>query len=123
MAYSDFSKKIDKILKSDKRYKKEAYNFVLDALGYTISKLPKPRHISAWELLEGIKDFGIEQFGPMAPEVFEHWGIEKTDDFGEIVFNLIDQRLLLKTESDSKEDFRAVFDLRDVLKREFRFKL
>lgn len=120
MTYSNFSKKIDKIIEKDK---KSAYNFVLDALGYTISKLPKPRHISGGELLKGIKDFSIEQFGPMALEVFGHWGIEKTDDFGEIVFNLIDQGLLLKTDSDSRGDFKDVFDLRDVLKNELKFKL
>ncbi|MBM3252678.1 MAG: hypothetical protein FJZ16_00300 [Candidatus Omnitrophica bacterium] len=121
MAYLDYSKKIDNILLKDKRYRKEAYNFVLNALNHTISKLPKPRHITGRELLEGIKDFGISQFGPMVFEVFEHWGIETTDDFGEIVFNLIEQGLLSKTETDSKDDFKDVFDLKDTFKKEFKF--
>ncbi len=121
MAILEYSKKIDAILAKDNRYDKEAYIFVLNALSYTISRLPKHRHITGRELLEGMREFALEQFGPLALEVFEHWGIKATDDIGEMVFNLADQGLLSKTESDSKNDFKNIFDFRNAFKKDFKF--
>lgn len=97
---------MEDIVKRDVRYKIDAYNFVLDALNYTVKKLKKTRHITGKELLEGIKQYAKEQFGPMTRTVFEHWGLSSTEDFGNIVFNLVNTGLLRKTEQDSIEDFR-----------------
>ena len=47
----------------------------------------------------------------MARTVFRMWGIQKTGDFGDIVFNLVDAGLMSKTDEDCREDFRDVFDL------------
>ncbi|MBU1147633.1 MAG: hypothetical protein KKD11_04705 [Candidatus Omnitrophica bacterium] len=101
-----------KVLDRDKRYDPEAYSFVMSALNFTTKKLKRKGHVSGMELLEGIKDYAIEQFGPMARLVFERWGIKKTDDFGEIVFNMIDAGMLGKTEKDSKRDFKRRFDFK-----------
>ena len=123
MTIVEYSKKIDKILIKDNRYKKEAYIFVLSALNHTVAGLPKHRHIIGKELLEGMREFALEQFGPLALEVFEYWGIKVTEDIGEIVFNLVEQGLLSKTESDSRNDFKNIFDFRDVFKKDFKFVL
>lgn len=103
-----------KILQQDKRYKIDAYNFVMEALNYTVRKLQKTRHVSGKELLEGIKDYALAQFGPMAKTVFEHWGILSTEDFGNIVFNLVEARILSKTEQDSLDDFKNGYDFKQV---------
>ena len=66
------------------------------------------------ELLEGIKEFALNAFGPLAFTVFSEWGIHTTEDFGEIVFNLVDAGRLGKTESDSRDDFKQVYDFNDV---------
>jgi len=106
--------KVEKIIQQDKRYKFDAYNFVLEALTYTVRKFKGSRHVTGGELLDGIKHYAREQFGPMALTVFEHWGVNFTEDFGYIVFNLIDAKLLTKTEQDSIEDFKNVYDLKKV---------
>ena len=114
---SEIRSKIRTIMESDQRYREEAYEFVLKAVERTISGLPAPRHVSAWELLEGIKEFAIEMFGPMAKEVFNYWGVRTTDDFGYIVYNLIEHDLLRKSDEDRLEDFFGVYDFEDVFER------
>jgi uncharacterized repeat protein (TIGR04138 family) len=67
-------------------------------------------HVTGRELLEGIRRYAMKHFGLMARTVFETWGLHKTDDFGEIVFKLVDAGLMRKTEADTREDFRQVYD-------------
>jgi uncharacterized repeat protein (TIGR04138 family) len=110
----DFLVKIENIISQDKRYKLEAYNFVLRALNYTVKKFNKPRHVTGQELLAGIKEYAWEQFGPMARSVFEYWGINSTEDFGNIVFNLVDVKLLSRTEEDSINDFKGGYDFKQA---------
>ncbi|MFH0887628.1 MAG: Minf_1886 family protein [Planctomycetota bacterium] len=107
---------IDKILKEDIRYQREAYNFVFEALQYTLKKIGKYRHISGGELLDGIRNYALQQFGPLAKMVFNKWGVLRTDDFGEIVFNLVNAGLMGKTEDDSKDDFKDRYDFNEVFK-------
>jgi uncharacterized repeat protein (TIGR04138 family) len=102
------------VLDKDKRYDAEAYSFVMSALGFTTKKLSRKGHITGGELLEGIKEYALNEFGPMTRTVLEHWGIKKTDDFGEIVFNMIDAGMLGKTDNDSKKDFADRFDFKDA---------
>ncbi len=105
---------IEGITNRDQRYKIEAYNFVLEGLNYTVRQLKARRHVSGPELLEGIKNYAKEQFGPMARTVFEHWGVNSTEDFGHIVFNLVEAKLLSKTEDDSIEDFKDGYNFEQV---------
>ena len=112
-------RKIDSITRRDDRYRAHAYSFVIAAVEYTIGLLPFPRHISAVELLEGIRRYALEEFGPMAKQVFNHWGVASTDDFGNIVYSLIDQGLLSKTEEDRLEDFSGVYDFEKVFEEDY----
>ena len=118
-----FFKIIEQIIEKDRRYKSEAYLFVMAALNYTVSKLEKPRHITGRELSEGLRVYAIEQFGPMARTVLEHWGVYTTEDFGSIVFNMIDAKLLSKTEEDSVDDFKGVYDFKSVFDKAVEYKL
>ncbi len=101
------------------RYTDAAYVFLLSALQYTIERLDEPRHISGRELAEGCRDLAIEQFGPMARTVLEHWGVHSTEDMGSIVYALIDCGVLIKQESDSEEDFRDVYDFEEAFERNY----
>jgi len=103
-------REIEALCRKDRRYKPEAYLFVLEGLHFTVSQLPQPRHVTGQELLEGLRLYGLDQFGPLAAQVFEHWGVCATEDFGHIVFNLVGTQLLRKTEEDSLEDFKRVYD-------------
>jgi uncharacterized repeat protein (TIGR04138 family) len=106
------------ILPRDPRYELAAYFFVHEALEHTVRALrrddpdltPAQRHISGQELLNGIREYAAQMFGPLAPTVFRNWRVRRTEDFGEIVFNLVEQGLLRKTESDAREDFAGGFD-------------
>jgi uncharacterized repeat protein (TIGR04138 family) len=106
----NFYELVDSICRQDGRYKPDSYEFVMQALSFTQKKINREGHITGRELLEGIRELALEQFGPMAKTVINHWGITKTEDFGNIVFNMIERSLLSKTETDSIEDFNSVFD-------------
>jgi len=104
--------KIQKLIDSNSRYKFEAYSFVMAALHFTMSSLPKPRHVSGQEFCEGIKRYAMDQFGPLAQTVLGYWGIKETLDFGHIVFALVEAGLMRKTEEDSLDDFKNVYDFK-----------
>lgn len=109
--------RIREIVKRDPTYRIEAYCYVFEALDYTLRGLEKPRHVSGQELCRGIRDLAIERFGPLSRTVFKHWGVTKTEDFGRIVFNLIEAELMGKTDTDRLEDFRDVYDFAEVFER------
>ena len=112
----EFLQAIEKMAERHGRYDKAAYVFIYDALQYTVEKLDKAdlpreqRHISGQNLLYGISEYGLDQFGPLTRAVFNHWGIHRTQDFGEIVFALVEASLMSKTEKDSLQDFMDVYD-------------
>ncbi len=101
------------------RYKPNAYRFTLDAVRFTVEGLGEIRHVSGEELLGGMRRLALERFGPMAKTVFELWGIHRTEDFGEIVFQLVDEGLLGKTEQDKLSDFARGYDFHEAFVRDF----
>ncbi len=105
-----FYKKVEEILEKDQRYKLDAYEFVMQGLLFTQKKLNRKGHITGRELLEGIREFGLDQYGPMTKTVFDHWGIKTTEDFGKIVFNMIENGLMGKTDKDCLDDFKNIYD-------------
>lgn len=113
----DMIQKIEALAERDTRYKKEAYFFLYAALDHTVRILgrhhyatERERHVTGRELLRGISEYGWIQYGPMTKAVFAHWGITETLDFGEMVFALVEMGLMNKTDKDSLEDFREVYD-------------
>ncbi len=121
----DFGEVVSIIAKNDKRYERGAYEFVRQALDHTLRtirerNLPREsQHVSGKELLEGIREFALEQYGPMTLTLFHHWGVHSTEDFGEIVFNLVEYEVFGKTENDDKKDFSGVYDFREVFEDPF----
>ena len=103
-------RKISEISEKDGRYSKEGLLFILAALEYTISKLPKRRHLNGQELSKGIAGYAREQYGYLAKTVLNNWGMQTTQDYGEIVYLLIGEGLMSKTEDDEKEDFADAYD-------------
>ncbi len=108
----DFAEAVDLIVARDPRYDREAYSFLRDALDYTVKQRKKSRdnacgHVTGQQLLEGIRQYALKQFGPMVVTVFDYWGIHRCEDFGEMVYNLIRTGVFGKTETDSIEDFKG----------------
>jgi uncharacterized repeat protein (TIGR04138 family) len=91
------------------RYDERAYLFVLASIEYLQARLPERRHVSGAELTIACRDFALEQYGLLAREVLEHWGIRGTEDFGLIVYLLVDFGLLVTRPDDRVEDFADVY--------------
>lgn len=108
------------ILDRDIRYAIEAYIFVREGLDYTVRQLKKPRHVSGQELLEGIREYALSEYGPVAKRVLSEWGIHQCIDFGNIVFNLVNEGLLGKTAEDSIEDFSNGYDFTEAFLHPYR---
>ena len=121
----NFDEAVEQILARDSRYTREAYLFVREALDYTQRLVGKEtrgaiRHVSGQELLDGIRQFALNQFGPMVVTVLEEWGVHHCRDFGEIVFNMVETSLLAKTEKDTRDDFQNGYDFTDAFRKPFR---
>lgn len=114
---------LERITSEDLRYKEDAYLFVLEALSYTQKKFKSVKHVSGEELLTGMKELLLNKFGPMTLTVLDHWGIRTTEDFGNIVFNLVENRVLTKTEEDNIESFRDGYDFEEVFEKGYRKQL
>jgi uncharacterized repeat protein (TIGR04138 family) len=124
MRETAFIEAIKQICENDPRYDMEAYIFIREGLDHTIKVLQKPekgpqRHVSGQELMEGIRQYALQEFGPMAFKVLTSWGIAKTEDFGEIVFNLVQSGELGKTDEDRREDFKDGYDFHDAFAKPF----
>ena len=79
------------------------------------------RHVSGQQLCEAARLYGLQQYGYLAPTVLATWGIRATDDFGEIVFNMIDIGQMRKTKADRREDFHAVYEFAEAFTRDLAF--
>src|SRR5213592_522601 len=119
-----FAEALESIVASDTRYQREAYIFLRDALDYTTKQQKKAkgttvRHVSGPELLDGVRHYALKEFGPMVLTVFDNWGIHTSEDIGNMVFNLIGAGIFGKTEKDSIEDFRNIYDFKEVFVKPF----
>jgi uncharacterized repeat protein (TIGR04138 family) len=120
----NFDEAVEKIFAKDPRYARDAYVFLREALDFTQKIIGKEnhgkvRHVTGQELLDGIRQFALVQFGPMTRTVLEEWGIKNCRDFGELVFNMVEISLLAKTEKDSRDDFQDGYDFTDAFCKPF----
>ncbi|MBX7157142.1 MAG: hypothetical protein K1X66_01970 [Verrucomicrobiae bacterium] len=126
MAKISFQQALEQIVILDSRYSIDAYQFMKEALDFTTkilkknsSKNPAPQHITGQELLEGIRIYTLKQYGPMGKTLLEYWGLRQCEDFGQIVFNLVNLGVFGKTESDSLEDFKKGYDFDEAFVKPF----
>lgn len=125
------------VLQARRRYHQDAAEFVFDALRHTQEMLGRATrrdrpdaeecdpdddqvHISGVELLEGIRLLALHRYGLMARHVFASWGVTATEDFGRIVFDLVEEGKMRKTEQDQLSDFYEVYDFGRALERDYR---
>ncbi|MFZ5624006.1 MAG: Minf_1886 family protein [Gemmatimonadota bacterium] len=98
----------------DGKYHERAYLFVLAAVEYLQGRLPVRRHVSGQELSWACRDFALSQFGLLARSVLAHWGVTRTEDWGNIVFTLVDIGLLMTQAGDRLDDFADVYDFAEA---------
>ena len=124
-----FEEELDRIVVKDPRFHRDAYLFVREALDHTRKVVERPgrnrvrqavgQHVTGQELLAGIRDYALDQYGPMAITVLEEWGVRQCRDFGDIVFNMVEAGLLAKTEEDSRADFEGGYDFDEAFRKPF----
>jgi len=125
MSPQSFDSVVEVIVQEDPRYKRGAYQFVREALEHTIKNLDtgtsgfEGEHVSGKLLLEGIKDYALIQYGPMSKTLLNNWNVTKCEDFGEIVFNLVDKGVFGKTNEDSREDFKGAYTFDEAFVKPF----
>ena len=108
----DFQEMLKEVRTKDPRFTAEAYAFVFQSLDYTMQVIKGKRtHVTGQELLEGIRQLGQKEFGRLAPMVFKAWGVQKSRDFGDIVWNLVNSGIMGKRDEDSVDDFDGGFDM------------
>lgn len=127
-----------RVAAQDARYAYEAYEFIYKALSHTQKMLGREppadatpaqleeddsHHVRGRELLEGIRALALLEFGLMARTVFHCWGVRRTEDFGNILFNLVEAKLMHKADEDTLADFRDVFDFEQALVHDYRIPL
>ncbi len=116
---SDFLSKVEAVARAQGRYSVQAYLFVFEALEFTLNRVGQRRHITGQELLSGLREFALNNFGRLGRAVFNQWGITETRDFGRIVFALVEAGLMSKTATDSLDDFADGFDFAQVFEDKY----
>ena len=110
------------------KYHPAAYHFVDEALRFTQGEFGGPAakgsddkidHITGEELLEGIRKYALQEYGLMTLTVFHQWGIHSTDDFGRIVYLLIDRGAMRKTDDDQLSDFFGVYNFNEAFDSQY----
>lgn len=123
----EFAEVVALIRKEDPRFDRKAYDFVRQGLDHTVKELKKKdalrvaktAHVSGAELLDGLRVYALDQYGPLAKTVLNDWGVKSCADFGDIVFNLIEYNVFSKTEKDRREDFDDLYSFEDAFVKPF----
>jgi len=126
---------IEQIVKKDPRYPVDAYIFVREALDFTIKELKKTsenprlagagsgkakeRHVTGQQLLGGVRDYALQQFGPLVLTVLNHWNLRKGEDIGDVVYNMVSMSILNTCENDSREDFKNSYNFEETFQHPF----
>ena len=106
------------------RYPLDAFHFVRRGLDHTVHRIhaepeklsEQERHVSGQQLCEGLRDYAAEQYGRLARLVLRRWRINRSEDFGQIVFAMVEGGLMQATESDSVRDFTGVYEFDDAFR-------
>ncbi len=78
------------------------------------------RNVSGHDLCWALRDFALRRWGNLADVVLRHWNVKCTQDFGRIVFALVEHGLMQKEPHDSASDFKDVFDFDEALTKCYR---
>ena len=113
-----FDTAVEKILQRETRFEAGAYFLLKDALDFTLKRTREEhgeeRHVSGAELIKGFRDHALQEFGPMALTLLHEWGVETCSDVGDMVFELIEEGMFGKQDSDTREDFANHYEFTEA---------
>src|SRR5437762_11882119 len=101
-----FAEALESIVANNPRYHRDGYIFLRDALDFTTKRQKKikgvsVRHVTGPELLDGVRQHAVKEFGPRVITVFDSWGIQSCAYVGHMVFNLFVAGVFGETDVDS----------------------
>jgi uncharacterized repeat protein (TIGR04138 family) len=114
---------ISQAVSKDPRYHPLAYEFVRDALHVAVKHFrdgQEDQHVTGQQVLEGVRLHALAEYGPMALTVLQEWGLERGEDIGNIVYNLIETGYFGKNEGDSIRDFEGGYDFTEAFTAPYR---
>lgn len=118
-----FDNAVDRIVERDSRFDHKAYEFLREALDFTLARMMKEndgmRHVSGRELLEGFRDFALLQFGPLSATVMREWGLKNGYHVGEMVYALISEGVFSQQDGDSLNDFKGFTPFKEAFERPY----
>ncbi len=100
-----------------------AFDFVREGLSYSVRAVhgeaasgdeSRSRHITGQQLCHGLRKFALDRYGQLAGTVMRRWGLRGTEDFGVIVYALIDREEMRASDRDRFEDFIEVYDFEEA---------
>jgi uncharacterized repeat protein (TIGR04138 family) len=110
-------KSMEQVILEDGRYPPEAFSFLHEGLTQAVKEIygeetpvEGQRHVTGRQLCEALRDLAVQRWGMLAKVVLNKWNIHETIDFGNMVYLLVESKHMRKTEEDSLEDFRGIFD-------------
>jgi uncharacterized repeat protein (TIGR04138 family) len=115
----------------ESKYPIDAFIFVQQGLDHTVRQIHgevsdnanpatmHSRHIDGAQLCHGLRYFAVHQYGLLARTVLKRWRITSCEDFGRIVFAMVDAQMMHKTDSDHLEDFMGVFAFDEAFAPQF----
>jgi uncharacterized repeat protein (TIGR04138 family) len=119
----NFQQSVKKIVAADPRFDAEAYLFVREALALTRRAGSRPgkqaRDAGAAELLDGLRRYALETYGPMAATVLAEWGVHRCEDFGEIIFNMMAHHCEGRPDPGHRDDFKSGYSFDDAFRKPF----
>jgi len=107
----------------------QAFDFIEEGLRHTVLQIhgrekpgeePACRHVSGPQLCDGLRELALAKWGMLARTVLRRWNITSTLDFGRIVFALIGAGQMQKTDEDTLEDFRNLYDFKNTFESGYR---
>ncbi len=113
----DFAQAVQVVLSRHQRYSPEAYYLLDRAMEFACQEFALEGHLCAEQVYLCYCKLAQMEYGPLAREVLEHWGVRTPSDLGAIVYHLIETQLFKKRDGESQRDFDHLPDLQIVLDR------
>lgn len=102
----------DKIVSiaADTKYAADAFLFVLYGIYSPVQSTHLVAHISTKQFCENLRDIAFQLYGDNAQQQLAEWAIHTTEDFGSIMYLLIENGFAFESEEDSLDQFSEVYD-------------
>ena len=123
------AKPMEEVIRQDGRYPPDAFAFLHESLAKAVrdahgeTPAEGQHHVAGKQICIAARDLAIERWGLLATAVLKRWNIRATIDFGNMVYLLIQHNVMHKTDEDSLEDFRDVYDFREAFSSSGQFEL